>query len=130
MVRTIAPSLQIVAAQLRGTPHFAQLIRADRAGLLPGVKQRARSRLRAGRWPAIPSGSPGPADQMILTDVMHDILERTAAIARGIFDLLTDLSERLALPAHLMRREMPARIARHAGGFEIGRLVAEIGRAS
>ena len=82
-------------------------------------------RLRAGRGPTIPSLSPGPADQMIFTDVMHDIFERATAIAGGIFDLFTDLSERLVLPAHLMRGEMPARIARHPGGLEIGRLVAD-----
>src|SRR5271166_1935831 len=62
---------------------------------------------------------------MILSHVMHDVFERAAAIARGIFDLRTDLPERLAFPGHLMRREMPARIAGHSGGFEIGRLVAD-----
>src|SRR5262249_29860772 len=119
--------LGVVAALLGDTkrPKFDRLIRTDRAALHPGVKERACLRLRAGRGPTIPSRSPGPADQMILTYVMHDVFERAAAIARGIFDLLADLRERLALPAHLMRREMPARIARHAGRFEIGRLVAD-----
>jgi hypothetical protein len=101
------------------------LLRTDGAGLHPGVKERARSRLRAGRWLAVPSRSPGPADQMILTHMMHDVLERSAAIARRIFELLANLRERLAFPSHLMRRELPGRIARHSGGFEISRLVTD-----
>ena len=54
---------------------FDQLVQTDRTGLHPGVEERARSRLRAGRGLAIRSRSPGIANQMILTDVMHDILE-------------------------------------------------------
>ena len=56
--------LEIVAAQLGDTKRLIldQLIRANRAGLHPGVKERAGSRLRAGRGPTISSRSPGPAD--------------------------------------------------------------------
>src|SRR4029077_7050199 len=130
MVRTIPMRVKLVRCRslrlsLVTRLMSDRLIRTDRAGLHPGIKQRARLRLCAGRGPAIPSRSPGPADQMILAGVMDDVFERTAAVAGRIFDLLTNLCERLALPAHLMRREMPARIAGHPSGFEIGRLVAD-----
>jgi hypothetical protein len=45
-------------------------------------------------------------------------------VARGILDLFADLPERLALPCHPDRREVPLRVARHAGGFEVRGLVA------
>src|ERR1700751_4814783 len=101
-------------------------IRTDRAGLHPGVKEGARLRLHAGRGLAVSSRSPGPADQRILAHVMDDVFEGAAAIAGRIFDLLTNLRQRLALPTHLMRRQTPAWIARHSGAFEIGRLVADL----
>jgi hypothetical protein len=101
-------------------------IRTDRTGLRPGVKECARLRLRAGRGLAVSSRSPGPADQRILAHVMDDVFEGAAAIAGRIFDLLTNLRRRLALPTHLMRRQTPAWIARHSGAFEIGRLVADL----
>src|ERR1700751_8734 len=93
-------------------------IRTDRAGLHPGVKEGARLRLHAGRGLAVSSRSPGPADQRILAHVMDDVFEGAAAIAGRIFDLLTNLRQRLALPTHLMRRQTPAWIARHSGAFD------------
>lgn len=101
------------------------LIRTNRASFHPGGEQRAF--LGSRTWSGLPvrAGRPGIADQMILTHVMHDLVERAAAVSRGIFDLRADLCERLAFPAHLARREMPARAAWHAGGSEIGRLVAD-----
>ena len=101
------------------------LIRTNRASFHPGGEQRAFLGLRT--WSGLPvrAGRPGIADQMILTHVMHDLVEGAAAVSRGIFDLRADLCERLAFPAHLARREMPARAAWHAGGSEIGRLVAD-----
>src|ERR1700751_1909875 len=98
-------------------------IRTDRTGLHPGVKECARLRLRAGSGLAVSSRSPGPADQRILAHVMDDVFEGPAAIAVLIFDLLTNLLQRLALPTHLMRLQTPAWIARRACVFEIGRLV-------
>src|SRR6516162_2907750 len=82
--------------------------------------------MRARRGCAIASRSPGPADRRILAHMMHDVFERAAAVARRIFDLLADLRECLALPGHLMRRQMPGRIARYSRRFEIGRLVTDL----
>src|SRR6516165_6269181 len=82
--------------------------------------------MRARRGCAIASRSPGPADQRIPAHMMHDVFERAAAVARRIFDLLADLRECLALPGHLMRRQMPGRIARYSRRFEIGRLVTDL----
>ena len=99
-------------------------MRANRAGLHPGIEQRARLHLRAGRGAAIAAGRPGPTDQVIGADMMHDLVQRAIAVVRGVFDLRADLPERLAFPCHVARREMPGGIARHAGRFEIRRLMA------
>ena len=45
---------------------------------------------------------------------VHEGLKRPIAVARRILDLGADLAERLALPSHFARRQMPDRIARHA----------------
>ena len=65
-------------------------------------------------------GRPGPADQRILADMVDQILELAAAVARGILDLRADLGNGLALPRHFARREMPFRMTGHAAGIEIG----------
>src|SRR5260370_1038090 len=69
------------------------------------------------------AGRTGRATQVSVDDMMHDIVQRAAAVARRIFDLRANLPERLAFPCHLARREMPDRVARHAGRFEIRRLM-------
>jgi hypothetical protein len=99
------------------------LIWANGTGLHPGIKERAGLRLRAGRWLAVRSGGRGPTNQMIGADVMDDVFQRAAAVGRRILDLRADLSERLAFPAHLARREMPPRIARQPAGLEIRLLI-------
>ena len=70
------------------------LIRTNCASFYPGVEQRAFLGLRTWSGLAAPAGRPGIADQMILTHVMHDLLERAAAVTRGIFDLCADLQNR------------------------------------
>lgn len=70
----------------------------------PGVKKRANLVLSAGRGLTAGAGGPSPADQMIGRDMVHDIFEGSAAIARGILDLRADLPNRLAFPAHITRR--------------------------
>ena len=42
-----------------------------------------------------------------------------------ILDLGTDLAEPLAFPGHRTRRQMPVRVARHAGRLEIGGLMTD-----
>src|SRR5580704_3172428 len=54
----------------------------------------------------------------------RNVVERSAAVARRIFKLRANLPRRLVLPSHLSRRQMPMRMAWHAGGIEIGVLVA------
>jgi hypothetical protein len=56
---------------------------------------------------------------MIGADMVHDVIERAAAIARGILDLRAYLSDRLAFPGHFGRRQVPNRIAGHAAGIDI-----------
>jgi hypothetical protein len=69
-------------------------------------------------------GRPSPADQRVAGHVRQDLLQRPAAVARRILDLRADLADRLILPSHLPGRQVPVRMARHAGGIEIRALVA------
>ena len=62
---------------------------------------------------------------MVLADMVSERVERPASIARGIIDLGTNLAERLALPSHFTRGEMPDLVARHARGIEVGALMAD-----
>jgi hypothetical protein len=57
--------------------------------------------------------------------VVHQVLERATAVSRGILDLNADFAERPAFPRHLTRCEMKLRVAGHAPGLEIGRLMAD-----
>src|SRR5262249_42126216 len=106
-------------------PNPSRLVGARRPGFHPGLDERARLLLRAGgRLPAI-SGRPGPTNQSIAADVMDERFQWSPAIARGVLDLCADLSERFTFPCHLARCKLPLRIARHAGGIEVGLLVAD-----
>src|SRR5215216_4404853 len=100
------------------------LRRTGRAGFHPGLDQRTGLLLRAGHGAAASAGSPGPADQRIFADMMDEFLKLAAAIACGVLELRADFGNRLALPRHFARCEMPFRMARHAAGFEVCMLVA------
>jgi len=99
------------------------LVWTNRSTLHPFVEQRAhlrlctRSRLTAG------TRRPSPTHQMIGADMVHDVIERAAAIARGILDLRAYLPDRFAFPAHFARRQMPNRIAWHSAWIEISLLM-------
>jgi hypothetical protein len=62
---------------------------------------------------------------MVLADMLNERVDGSVAIARGVLDLGADLAERLAFPCHFTRGEMPNRVARHAGGVEVGALMAD-----
>ncbi len=64
---------------------------------------------------------PSPADQGVAADMVYEVRERAAAVARGILDLGTNLPKALALPGHCKRCQMPLRISGHAA--EIGGLM-------
>ena len=57
--------------------------------------------------------------------MMHEVIQAPAAVVFGILELRADLAECLVFPAHLARCEVPLGVARHAGRFEIGALVAD-----
>src|SRR3954469_18882373 len=101
------------------------LVRARRSGFHPRLDERARFLLGAGRRAPAVAGCPSPTDQMVLADMLDERIDRSVAIARGILDLGADLAERLAFPCHFTRGEMPDRVARHAGGVEVGLPVAD-----
>src|SRR5439155_27369244 len=62
--------------------------------------------------------------QAVLSEMMHDLRDVPAAVARGILDLLADLRERLALPRHLDGREVPLRMARYVRRVEVRHVMA------
>src|SRR5882762_9767949 len=95
-----------------------------RAGFHPGLDQGAGLLLRAGHGAAASAGSPGPANQRIFADMMDEFLELASTVTCGILELRADFGNRLALPRHFARCEVPLRMARHAAGFEVRMLVA------
>src|SRR5205823_8926849 len=86
---------------------------AGGAGLDPRGDQRPELRLRAGCRLAAAARLPSPAHQRVLRHVLLDGRERLAAVALRVLDLLADLAERLALPCHRLRGDMPQRMARY-----------------
>src|SRR5690606_26919403 len=93
--------------------------RAGRPGINPGFDQFAELLLRAGRRLAAFSGRPTPPDQRIFGHVVDEFSHGFSAVARGVLDLLTDLTERLAEPRHLDRRQVPLRMSGHLAGVEV-----------
>src|SRR5258705_3341401 len=88
------------------------------------IQRRVASQF-AGQASASIAGRPGPTDQRVLANVVDEIFGLAAAIARGVFDLSADLRDRLALPRHFARREMPIRMTWHAAGVEVRILVTD-----
>ena len=101
--------------------------RAGRPGIRPCVHQGAERRLTPGCGFAAGSRLPGPADQRIARRVFHDLVQRPTAVARGIFQLHADVDQRLMLPRHGSRRQVPFGMTRNSSGMEIRFLVT--GRA-
>src|SRR5579872_3670256 len=101
------------------------LRRAHGSGARPRGDQRTRDLLGPGRRLTAEAGCPGPADQRVGADVVDEVVQRTSAVALAILDLRADLTERLALPRHLARRDVPLRVAGHAARLEVGALVAD-----
>jgi len=62
---------------------------------------------------------------MVLADMLDQVVDGTVSVACRVLDLRANLAERLALPRHITRGEMPDRVARHAGRIEIGLLVTD-----
>jgi len=56
---------------------------------------------------------PAPPDETVLGHVVEQRGHVLPAVARGILDLLADRAERLALPRHRARRQMPLGVTRH-----------------
>jgi hypothetical protein len=62
---------------------------------------------------------------MIFADMLNERIDCAVSVTRWILDLGADLAEGLAFPSHFMWREMPNRVARHAGGVEVRLQVAD-----
>src|SRR5205085_10543000 len=97
-------------------------LRALCAVVRPGLDQRAELFLRPWRRHAYRPRVPAVGDELVLRHVVHDLLQRLAAVSLRVLDLLADLTERTADPRHLDRRQHPLRIAGHA--IEVRRAVA------
>jgi len=91
--------------------------RAGRPGIRPCVHQGAERRLSPGCGFAAGSRLPGPADQRIARRVFHDLVQRPTAVARGVFQLHADVDQRLVLPRHGSRRQVPFGMTRNSSGI-------------
>src|SRR5688572_1529026 len=101
--------------------------RAGRAGVGPRLDEGTERHLGPRRGLATVAGRPRPTDERVLRHVLDDLAQRVAAVAPRVLHLGAGLGERLALPRHRGRREVPVRVAGHAAGLEVRDLVA--GRA-
>jgi len=118
--------MEMARARRYAEPHEAESSgRTDSSSLHPRLRQCACIFLRTWSGLSAESRRPGPTDKRVRADVVDEVLQRAAAVSRGIFDLSTNLAEGFAFPAHITRREMPFRVARHASGLEVRRLVAD-----
>src|SRR5205809_3405778 len=100
------------------------LRRTGRAGFHPGLDQSAGLLLRAGHRAAASAGSPGPPNQRIFADMMDEFLELASTVACGILALGADFGDRLALPRHFARSQLPFRPARPTARLEARTLAA------
>src|SRR5438067_1328900 len=95
-----------------------------RSGLRPGPNELAEGGLRPGRRGAARARRPSPADQTVFGEVVDERGHVLAAVARRVFNLLANLTERAALPGHRSGGEVPLRVAGHLRRVVIGRSVA------
>src|SRR5258708_1389733 len=84
------------------------------AAVDPGLDQFAQLLLGAGCGVAIGPRFPGPADEIMVRQMLVQQREITSAVAPRVLDLPADLADRLALPRHLDRRQTPARMSGQA----------------
>src|ERR1700730_5843287 len=96
-----------------------------RAGIHPSLSSRAGFLLGSRSGQSARPGRPGPANQIVGANVVYEVLQGTATVARRILDLHTNLPDRLSFPPHFKRCKMPLRAPRHASGLKVGALVAD-----
>src|SRR5205814_118053 len=75
-------------------------------------------------WRPKPGAQAQPTS-VFRADMMYEVFGTPAAVALRVLDLGADLANRLSLPRHLDRREVPFGVAGHASRLEIGALVAD-----
>src|SRR5207245_985983 len=84
------------------------------AAVDPRLDQLAEQLLRPRHRIAILAWMPAKGDEIVLGHVLVQQREVAAAGALGVLQLLTDLSDRLALPGHLDRCQSPTGMSRNA----------------
>src|SRR5258707_10203598 len=97
---------------------------AVRARLDPAPKQPAELRVGARSRSTTRPRRPRPNDQTVRHHMVDDRRDVAVAIARRIFELFADLSQRPALPSHGSRRKMPMVVAGNSNAIEVVRLMA------
>src|ERR1700730_3028371 len=98
--------------------------RAVRARVSPAAQQFAELFVAARSRRATKPRRPGPYDQSVGHHVVGDRGDVAIAVARGVFELLADLSQRAAFPGHGSRCEMPVIVAGNSCRIEVVRLMA------
>src|SRR6478672_3078263 len=84
------------------------------AAVDPGPDQFAQLLLGAGHGVAAGPRLPGPADEIVVRQMLVQQREIAAAVALRVLNLTADLAYRFALPRHLDRRQAPACMPWHA----------------
>src|SRR5205809_1466335 len=85
-----------------------------RASVDPRLDQFAKPLLRSWRGVATWAGIPPPSDEVITCKVLVQEREGASTVAARVFELDAYLTDRLAFPSHLDRRQAPARMSRNA----------------
>src|SRR5262245_66224628 len=82
-------------------------------GLKPGVKELAEPLLIARRRLKMSGRTPPVGHEGVVGHVRTEFSQGLTAVAFPVFNLIANLSQRLAFPGHLRRRQVPTRMARH-----------------
>ena len=82
-------------------------------GLKPGVKELAEPLLIARRRLEMSGRTPPVGHEGIVGHVLTEFRQGLPAVALPVFDLIANLSQRLAFPGHLRWRQVPTRMAWH-----------------
>src|SRR5262245_35510135 len=82
-------------------------------GLKPGVKELAEPLLIARRRLKMSGRTPPVGHEGVVGHVRTEFSQGLTAVALPVFNLIANLSQRLAFPGHLRWRQVPTRMAWH-----------------
>jgi hypothetical protein len=108
------PEVRRVGASTDRGLAFSARLGTIRSTIDPRLDQLTKQRLIAGSGFASRARLPSPSYEVIVCEMFVEQRQIAPAVPIAIFELLANLSDRLALPRHLDGRHHPARMARNA----------------